>query len=137
MLPYSLQAFDEWIENLPNKSSPMLLGLPAAAESKVQSDMGRRCLQNLSCVQNAFDTEIVDSTSGSGSDSVNRLKSVRGIVEVWLKMLPEHSALPVIPAEKTSEVTSSSMDRCLAREIMKAVQVLSRVRRDLIIVRYV
>ena len=135
------QAFEEWIENLPNKSSPLLLGLPATAEQKVQSDLGNKCLAHLSSVQTAFDTETVISAGsdhgGKDGTGTSRLSGVQGTVELWLKTLPEVSSLPSISSDKSSDVTASSMDRCLAREIVKASQVLSRVRKDLELVKYV
>ena len=124
---------------MPNKSSPLLLGLPATAEQKVQSDLGKKCLSHLSSVQTVFDTEAVIS-SGSEEDSsgvggVSRLKGVQDTVEMWLKLLPVQTGLPIIPAEKSSDVTASSMVRCLAREVVKAIQVLTQVRKDLELVR--
>ena len=134
-----IQAFEEWIENLPNKSSPLLLGLPATAEQKVQSDLGRKCLSHLSSVQTVFDTEnVIASGSEDSSTTVagaSRLKGVQDTVEIWLKLLPAQGSLPNIPIEKSSDVTASSMVRCLAREVVKATQVLTKVRKDLELVR--
>lgn len=138
-LLFLTQAFEEWIENLPNKSSPLLLGLPATAEQKVQSDLGNRCLSHLSTVQTAFDTETVisGSSDNSHSNGVSKLKGVQDTVELWLKGLPTLNSLPNIPSDKSSDVTASSMIRCLAREIVKAINVLSIVRMDLELVRLV
>lgn len=114
-----------------------MLGLPATAEKKVQSDLGNRCLQHLSSVQTAFDTETVMSTGADGASGTgtSKLKGVNETIDSWLKNLPESSSLPSISVDKSSDVTASSMDRCLAREVTKAVQVLSKVRRDLEVVK--
>ena len=93
----------------------------------------------MSIVQTDYDTEAVVSTVSDKAvlSSTTRYKSVHDSVELWLKLLPVESSMPVVPAEKAFDVAASSMDRCLAREIMKAIQVLSIVRKDLELVRYV
>lgn len=104
----------------------------------MQSDLGNKCLAHLSSVQTAYDTETVisaDSDSGGRGGATSRLSGVQGTVELWLKTLPEVSSLPTISSDKSSDVTASSMDRCLAREIVKASQVLSKVRKDLELVK--
>lgn len=124
---------------MPNKSSPLLLGLPATAEQKVQSDLGHRCLSHLSSVQTVFDTDTILSAgsndSASSGGGASRLKGILDTVELWLNTLPQQSSLPAVSAEKSSDVTASSMVRCLAREVVKAIHVLSIVRKDLELVK--
>ncbi len=99
-----------------------------------------KCLNHLACVQTLFDSDdsvpiSVTGDNNSMSGLNHKLKEIQDICNGWLHLLPEEKNMPNIPESKSSDVTASSLERCLAREVVKAIQVLKKVTADLILVR--
>jgi hypothetical protein len=51
--------------------------------------------------------------------------------QLWISSIPTNDSLLPGATEKASEASATPMERCLAREIIKAAQVTSLVRKDL------
>lgn len=128
-----MQAFEAWIESLPDKNSPSLLGLPATAENQLQSTLGTKCLHHLSYLQKDFDADVIESEEGpdAGKHASSRLKTMLDTAQLWFSSIPFNEALLPGATEKASEASATPMERCLAREIIKASQVTAVVRKDL------
>jgi dynein heavy chain 1 len=127
-LPNGLEktALEDWISKLPDISSTEWLGLPASAENQLQSELGLGVLSTLM----KLSTEDVDNAalSKSGNDGAESSVTVLGkTIEKWI------AALPVIAAsaDKTSDVSLTSIERCLTREVTVGVRILNIVRNDL------
>jgi hypothetical protein len=128
-----VKAFEAWIQSLPEKNSPSLLGLPATAENQLQSTLGLKCLHHLSYLQKDFDVDVIESEDGadSGKHASSRLKTMLDTAQLWMSSLPANASLLPGATEKASEAAATPMERCLAREIIKAAQVTALVRKDL------
>ena len=94
--------------------------------------MGQSLLSHLAVVQGVFDA--ADDSSSKG-DARARLNSVLETVKLWISVLPAPESLPLVDEERSSDVSSSSIQRCLAREVVRGAQILSKVRHDMLIVR--
>ena len=123
------------MNSLPDSNSPVWLGLPATAENQLQSMTGLRLLSRLSVVQGVFEEDVTQA-KGEGSVAA-KLASVLATVERWLSLLPTEESVPVIAADRASDASSSSLQRCLAREIALGAAILHRVRQDLVQLKYV
>ena len=121
---------------LPDSNSPSWLGLPPTAENQLQSQMGQRVLSGVAVLQGGLD-EVEYSSSVISGDIRSQLKSISDAATIWLSSLPLVSVLPSVDVSKTSDVRSSPLERCLAREVLKGISVLSLVRDDLQLVKYV
>jgi dynein heavy chain 1, cytosolic len=123
-----LQTFETWVDNLPEVNSPAWLGLPATAESRLQSLTGQRIISHIALMEDTFND--LEPESGEG-DHKSQLLSMTETVSMWLSSLPENVDIPI-----QSQI-STSLERCLGNEANKGIQVLKCVREDLISVMYV
>lgn len=98
--------------------------------------MGQRVLSGVAVLQGGLD-EVEYSSSVISGDIRSQLKSISDAATIWLSSLPLVSVLPSVDVSKTSDVRSSPLERCLAREVLKGISVLSLVRDDLQLVKYV
>lgn len=122
------QAFEKWMQELPDANSPAWLGLPVTAESQLQTNLGQRTLRKLTLLQGILDET---STANDSGDSRPQLKGLLDATEKWLKALPADSSLLKLDAKSTSDVDSTPLHRCLAREVDKGHSILIKVRADL------
>jgi len=122
------QAFEKWIQDLPDANSPAWLGLPLTAESQLQINLGQRTLRKLTMLQGILEET---STTDDNGDSRPQLKGLADTTEKWLTTLPLESSLLKLDVKSTSDVDSTPLHRCLAREVDKGHQVLKKVRADL------
>ena len=109
--------------------------MPATAENQLQSVSGIRCISHLSAVQVAFEADVAIETENDNNPAVkhgmSKLKGILDMSTAWLSILPSESSSMNIHSEKSSDISSSPMERCLAREIIKGYHVLATVRNDL------
>lgn len=117
---------------MPDKNSPSWLGLPATAENQLQELMGRRVLSRFPIVQGTM--EEVELSSSDGADANFMLKSILDNATNWLvTTLPKGFDMMQVgsDSDRSSDVTATPLQRCLAREVCKGQSALARVREDL------
>lgn len=111
-------------------ASPDWLGLPSAAENQLQSHLGQTVLSNLLKLdQIALSTTSVDESDSIGSSvSLTQLSTA---INGWKTLLPKIASLPMVNPENVSDVSMTSMERCLAREVSIGTKILKTVTADL------
>lgn len=127
------QAFEAWIQALPDAHSPAWLGLPVEAESQLKSLIGQKALSKLAQLQGVESANVVSSTD-KNTQQIRNKSALEG-AQRWLASLPSDSDMASLAALSLVDVNSltplTSLQRCLAREVCRGRSALSLVRKDL------
>ncbi|KAH3764595.1 cytoplasmic dynein heavy chain [Pelomyxa schiedti] len=127
----------EWVETVAFKESPMLLGLPDNAELLLLTTQGSRMLRQVHRMQSTDEGDIASEAQPTDQGQAEKdsgipawMRSLCKDVESWMKLLPQ-SQLNITPA---AEKSSDPLVRCLVREMKTGARLLSKVKKDLIMV---
>ncbi len=134
----------QWVNSLPNNSSPMWIGLPLAAETDRQQTIGLRLVQNLhNLTQSALVPAESASTNAGGIDLLGVggkiFKGVLKLTERWLGLLQgvkniegiKQSAAEATGAMSKSEPNLMPLNRFLHREVAHLCNAITRARSDI------
>jgi hypothetical protein len=140
-----LKSFEEWLEGLPDISSPILIGLPANAEKQLMKFTGQKILSTLAIVQDSTynDEEGSSTKAGAQSSSSSSISASQGgvgaVIDQWIKAIEPSKSLrkdfETVFSQSSSKLTSP-VERFLFREVEIGCKVLSIIGSDLLLLRY-
>lgn len=136
-----MDAFKDWVDELPDQQPPEWLGLPPNAERVVATVQGTSLLNQLIRMrQLADDDETVDSTSKAAVMGANAgVDSQAAAQPAWMKALLAHAkewstllpdSLPAL-ASAQGGIEQDPLQRFWTREYVTGTNLLAQVRTDL------
>merc|ERR1711871_716245 len=137
---FKREAVEQWIDSLPDNSSPLHLGLPSTAENQLQSIKGNLLLTHLGSL---VDTDLVEAknmdqehgaTGRESSNDRSHLRYVSEMIELWKANLPGAEFienLKSIDISRTSDASASPIERSIRRELARGLEVMQMINQEI------
>eukprot|EP01132_Coremiostelium_polycephalum_P002127 gene2127-2619_t len=117
------QQFYKWIENLPEISTPVWLGLSDNAESLLLTNKSKKVISDLQKMTVSDDDD--DSSTDKDSEDKSKVK-LRTTITEWSKVSPK----PIKPLKRTTQNIKDPLFRCFEREIITGNKLIKKINND-------
>ncbi|EGG20698.1 cytoplasmic dynein heavy chain [Cavenderia fasciculata] len=122
--------FVQWIDNLPDVSTPIWLGLSDNAESLLLTNKAKKVVNDLQKMQLSEEDAIEPTGSESGKEQQQEDKSklkLKNLINDWIKTIPK----PMKQPKRTAQNIKDPLFRCFEREITIGTKLIKKITTDL------